>query len=401
MKRILFVDDEASLLEGLRRLLRPQRARWETMFAAGGEEALRMLDHCPCDVVVTDMRMPGVDGAELLKRVRTRFPGVVRIVLSGYCDMESTLRAVTVAHQFLQKPCDTKKLVQAIDRACGLTDALPDESIRRVVGAVGDLPCLPCTSAALMQALDDPEVPVIRLGQIAEQDVGISAKVMQLVNSAFFGRSQEVWTIPRAVTYLGAEVLKQLVVTAEVFRAFQPAKNIEGFSLARIQNHSHLVAAIVAQLPLPKAEIPTATVAALLHDTGKLVLASRLPERFEQICSLAIAESLTFHAAEERLLGASHAEIGSYLLGLWGLPAPIVLAVARHHRPVLEQGGGPGFDVSAAVYFADILARERTPVSGLTSCDGVPSIDQEYVRALGLENELADWRANAETAEVL
>src|ERR1017187_5896099 len=114
MKRILFVDDEPSLLEGLRRMLRPQRARWDVMFANGGEAALRMLEAHPCDVVVTDMRMPGMDGAQLLEQVRDRFPGVVRIVLSGYCEMESTLRAVPVAHQFLQKPCDSASLLQSI-----------------------------------------------------------------------------------------------------------------------------------------------------------------------------------------------------------------------------------------------------------------------------------------------
>src|ERR1035437_3047731 len=140
MKRILFVDDDPSLLEALRRMLRPQRARWETMFAGGGEDALRMLELSPFDVVVTDMRMPGMDGAQLLERVRDRFPGVVRIVLSGYCEMASTLRAVPVAHQFLQKPCDAGSLVQAIERACGLSSALQDEAIRRIVGAVGEWP---------------------------------------------------------------------------------------------------------------------------------------------------------------------------------------------------------------------------------------------------------------------
>jgi HD-like signal output (HDOD) protein len=399
MKRILFVDDDPSLLEALRRMLRPQRARWETMFAGGGEDALRMLELSPFDVVVTDMRMPGMDGAQLLERVRDRFPGVVRIVLSGYCEMASTLRAVPVAHQFLQKPCDAGSLVQAIERACGLSSALQDEAIRRIVGAVGELPCLPRTSAALMQALDDPDVPATRIGHIVEQDVAISAKVMQLVNSAFFGRSQTVTAIAHAVAFLGVEVLKHLVVTAEVFRAFQPRRNIDGFSLDRIQRHSYLVAAIVARLPLPKTVAPAAAIAALLHDAGKLVMAARLPEQCERISRLALAEHLTFHVAEVQVLGVSHAEIGAYLLALWGLPAPVVSAVARHHRPAVEEGDDPRFGAPAAVYFADILAHEREPASDCGSCDGMPSIDQEYPRALGMENQIAVWRGYAETAE--
>ena len=124
--RILFVDDEATLLEGLRRTLRPQRARWEMEFASGGLDALRMMDVSRFDVVVTDMRMPGMDGAQLLEQVRERFPRAVRIVLSGYCDMESTLRAVNFAHQVLQKPCDATRLLQAIERASGLTSAPQD-----------------------------------------------------------------------------------------------------------------------------------------------------------------------------------------------------------------------------------------------------------------------------------
>jgi HD-like signal output (HDOD) protein len=393
MKRILFVDDEPSLLEGLRRMLRPQRARWEMMFASGGEDALRMLEDSAFDVVVTDMRMPGMDGAQLLERVRDRFPCVVRIVLSGYCDTASTLRAVPVAHQFLQKPCDAGILLQAVERACGVTSALQDEAIRRIVGAVGELPCLPRTSAALMRALDDGDVPVAAVAHIVEQDVAVSAKVMQLVNSAFFGRSQRVTTISHAVSFLGVEILKHLVVTAEVFRAFQPGRSIQGYSLARIQSHSHLVATIASQFSLPKAVLPGATVAALLHDAGKLVLASRLPEQCEQVSRLATTEHLTFHAAEQQVLGASHAEIGAYLLALWGLPAAVVSAVARHHRPAVEEGDDPRFGAPAAVYFANMLALEREPESACGTCDEMSTLDQEYLRAVGMENEIAAWRA--------
>ena len=316
MKRILFVDDEPSLLEGLQRMLRPQRTHWEMSFAGGGEEALRMLEGSLFDVVVTDMRMPGMDGAQLLGIVRDRFPGVVRIILSGYCEMESTLRAVPVTHQFIQKPCDGKKLLAAVERACGLTDSLPDESIRKIVSALGQLPCLPHTAATLLRAFDNPDVSVARIAQIVEHDIAISAKVMQLVNSAFFGRSREVTDLHRAVNYLGVEVLRQLVITAEIFRAFLPASRMEGFSLERIQNHSLLTAAIAARLPVPAADVPATAIAALLHDAGTLVLATQLPAEFERIHLLAAADRLPLHTAEELVLGVSHAEIGSYLLGL-------------------------------------------------------------------------------------
>ena len=400
MKRILFVDDEPILLDGLRRMLLPHRARWETMFADGGDAALRMLEACPCDVVVTDLCMPGMDGVQFLERVRDRFPSVVRIILAGLGEKDSTLRAVTVAHQFVEKPCDSASLLQSIERTCGLTSALQDQTIRRIVGAVGELPCLPRTAAALMRALDDPDVPVSKVGQIVGQDVAISAKVIQLVNSALFGRSQMVATIPFAVSLLGIDILKQLVITAEVFRAFRPERNIQGFSLDQIQSHSHLSATIAARLPLPKAAGPVAAIAALLHDAGKLVMASRLPLECERIRRLTIGGQLTFPAAEEQVLGASHAEIGAYLLALWGLPGPIVSAVARHHRPAIEAGDDPRFGPPAAVYFANLLAHERAPDSAGGSRGTEPSIDQEYLRVLGMENEIAGWRAIAESVEV-
>jgi DNA-binding NarL/FixJ family response regulator len=227
MKRILFVDGEACPVEGFERLPGPQAARWDILIASGGDAALRMLEAHPCDAVVTGMRLPGMDGVQFLERVRDRFPGVVRILQAGDSEKAATLRAVEVAHQFLPKPCDAGCMVQTIERACGLTSTLRDNVIRRTVGAVGELPCLPRTAAALMRALEDPDAPVSRIGHIVGQDVAISAKVMQLANSAFFGRSQEVTTIPHAVAVLGVEVLKQLVIAAEIFRAFQPRRHIE------------------------------------------------------------------------------------------------------------------------------------------------------------------------------
>ena len=371
-------------------MLRPHRNHWDMRFAGGGEEALAILAREPCDVVVTDMRMSGLDGAQLLERVRDQYPGVVRIVLSGYCEMEATLRAVKVTHQFIQKPADGERLRQAIDRACGLTSVLKDETIRKVVGALGVLPCMPRVATALMRALDDGNVGISEVGRIISQDVAISAKVMQLVNSAFFGRMQQVTTIQSAVSFLGVDVLKQLVVTAEIFRAFQPAEAAVGFSLAAFQDHAHVAARIAGRLPLSCRAAQTATVASLLHDVGKLVLASLLARQFQQALREAEARGLPLHVTEEELLGASHAEIGAYLLGLWGLPPAIVSAVARHHHPAVEKDDDPRFGAPAAVYFANALAHVYT--------DGAAAapVDMEYAEALGVAGEIASWQAFAE-----
>lgn len=390
MKRIVFVDDERSVLEGLRRMLRPLRDHWDMRFAGGGEEALAVLAREPCDIVVTDMRMSGMDGAQLLEHVRERHPSVVRIVLSGYSEMDATMRAVKVAHQFLQKPVDADRLKALIDRACNLTSVLKDQTIRKVVGALGVLPCMPSIATAVMQALEDANVGIGEVGRIIGRDVAISAKVMQLVNSAFFGRMHQVTSIQAAVSFLGVDVLKQLVVTAEIFRAFRPGEAARGFSLTDFQDHAHLAARIASRLPLSRRAAETATVAALLHDVGKLVLASLLAPQFQRAIQKAAERKAPLHIVEEELLGASHAEIGAYLLGLWGLPPAIVTAVARHHHPSLDPGDEPPFGAPAAVYFANTLAHISQ------EGDAAAPPDPAYAEALGVAGELAAWQSFAQ-----
>ena len=374
MKRILFVDDEPKVLEGLQRMLRPQRKQWEMVFANSGAEALAVLEAAPFDVIVSDMRMPEMDGAALLEQVQKRFPGVIRMVLSGYFEMEMAMRAVPVAHQYLAKPCDPEKLRDAIERACGYAAILTDEAARRVVGAIGRLPTLPRTCTALMEALRNPDVAIEEIGRIIEQDVGMTAKVLQLVNSAFFGLLQEVTTVRTAVSHLGLDVLKQLVLSVEIFRTFHPQQQLPGFSIETFQNHSRLAAAIAARLPAPKKTVAEAVVAALLHDTGKLVLASRLPGPFQTALETSAREGRPLPEVEKELTGTGHAEIGAYLLALWGLPLPIVDAVCRHHHPAVAAERGPGLDVLALTHLADALAFEQvkdTPAeaaAGAGSC---------------------------------
>lgn len=399
MKRVLFVDDEPKVLEALERMLRPQRGEWEMVFAASGAEALQLLETRPFDVIVTDMRMPEMDGAQLLEQVQKRFPGVVRLVLSGYFEMEMAIRAVPVAHQYLAKPCDAAKLRLAIEHACDFTSILTDEAARKVVGAVGTLPSVPRTCAALLAALGNPDVPIEEIGKIIEQDVGMSAKVLHLVNSAFFGLLQEITTVRAAVSYLGLDVLKQLVVSAEIFRTFQPRQRVAGFSIEGFQDHCRRAAAIAARLPAPLKITSAAIVASLLHDSGKLVLALRLPRQFELALQTARRRERPLYEIEPEVIGTGHAEIGAYLLALWGLPLPVVDAVRRHHQPVVT-GGNTGLDVLAITHIADGLACEVDPENPDQPPAPFPVIDLEYVAKLGMTGELPGWRELARQVPV-
>lgn len=394
MRRVLFVDDEPRILDGLRRMLRPLREEWEMAFAPGGESALALLDAHPFDVIVSDMRMPGLDGAALLNRVRDHYPQIVRIVLTGQTEMNTALRVVPVAHQFLAKPCDTGVLRVAIERACHLQSLLNDDTIRRNVAAMGDLPSLPRTYHELTRALADPDASLQKVARIVEHDVGISAKILQLVNSAFFGLSHSITNIQSAVSYLGIATLKNLVLSVEVFRAFQPKRALNGFSLEALQYHSRVAAHIAVRLPVPKHLTDTVFVAGMLHDVGKLILAAKFSERFENTLAEARKEHCPLYKVEERERGFSHAEIGAYLLGLWGPPYNVVEAVAFHHTA--NQAAGQDLDAVSGVHVADLLAHEIDDPPPGQGAEAPPAENRDAeFQALGLMENLAEWRAMA------
>ncbi len=399
MRRLIFVDDEPRNLEGMRRMLRPQRHDWEMAFAPNGDAALALMEASSFDVIISDMRMPGMDGAALLCQVREKFPHVVRIVLSGHTELSTALRVVPVAHQFLAKPCDAEMLRVAVERACHLKALLHDESIRSTVGALGDLPSLPRTYEALTQCLEDPDTSLLKVAKIVEQDVGISAKILQLVNSAFFGVSRSITNIQSAVSYVGINTLKSLILSVEIFRIFKPKKPVPGFCLEELQRHARFTANVAARLPIPKHLVDVALVAGMLHDVGKLILAWKLPDRFAKQLREAAEENCPLYTVEEREYGFGHAEIGAYLLGLWGLPYSVVEAVALHHGP--NRVPHQNFDAVSAVYAANVLAHEQEAPPLNVPLEKHPDPLLEELVAFGVEQQLSDWRVMAASVHVL
>jgi len=390
VKRVLFVDDEAHVLDGLRDLLRRQRHEWEMVFALGGEAAVREIEAQPFDVVVSDMRMPGIDGATLLGLVQDRHPETVRIILSGQTELEAALRAVPVAHQFLAKPCDRDDLRRAVERACLSQALLADDAVRRAAGGAGQIPSAPSLYTRLVEATTDEEISIAEIGALVESDVAMCAKVLQLVNSSFFGLGRRVSSAREAVAYLGIASLRALVVSAGAFRAFSSPEGIDGFSVEALETHSTRVARLAAELLPDKRDAEDAFTAGMLHDVGKLVLAAHRPDELAQLVAAARESGQPLHVVERERTGVTHAEIGAYLLTLWGLPHSIVEAVAHHHAPgrlELER-----LDPVAAVHIADALIVEQEQRALGGAAEGPSAY---CIACLEIGDQLGAWRGLA------
>ena len=390
MKRILFVDDESNILDGIRRMLHADRKRWDIHFAVGGEAALHACEAANFDVVISDMRMPGMDGATLLGNIRDRFPGTARIILSGYSEGALSERAVPVAHRLLVKPCDAAELRNTIERVCALQEILCAPELRRIIGSVGELPCLSRTYISLTQAVENPDASIIQVADIIEQDVAMSAKVLQLVNSAFYGLAQNATNLRSAASHLGMETIKHLALATETFRVFAPSSRISESVCEAIQQHAHRTAAIVGKLPLDMKTRDCTVVAALLQDVGRLILSSRMPNEFSSILAMTRERKCEPFEAEEEILGTSHAEIGAYLLGLWHIPDHSVEAIAHHHHPTRIPHSG--FDSSIAVYVADLLSRELDAHPQDATGSQLRESDRSCLEAFGILQRFGEFR---------
>lgn len=396
MTRVLFVDNDPSGFEVLKGSANFNSHQWELFFAPHADAALLQLTANSFDVIVSDVRNPGTDGAALLKKVCERFPGVVRIALSAQSEIASALRAVPVAHQFLVKPCDADTLRVAIERATSLSNLLHSEVLAKIVGSVRDLPVLPRTYLDLREAVAKPNYSMKQIVSIVEQDVSVSAKILQLVNSALFGRAKHISSVHMAVCALGSEVLQNLVLSAEVFCVFEKAKSLKGFSFEDLHIHSQLTSRIAARIPCAAHVRDAATVAGLLHDIGKLVVATHWPEHFSRALAASRETKMPLWLEERELMGVSHAEIGSYLLGLWGMPSLMIEAVALHHDPMSIPHNG--LDAVGIVHIANELAHQN-PVYPLADAP-LPrrGIDERFLQSLGITDQIDAWKEIAKSA---
>jgi putative nucleotidyltransferase with HDIG domain len=380
--RIVFVDDEVNILEGMRRAFHSMRGEWSMEFLPSGAAALASLALLPADVIVSDMRMPGMDGWQLLAEVKRLYPQTVRLVLSGQADATSVLRAVGTAQRYLAKPCASEAVKAAIAQTQMLRQLLSSDRLARLVGEVGMLPSAPTAFQDILTCLQDPTASLGDVARLIGRDVAMTANIMKLVNSAFFGSRRPVVSAERAVAYLGMDTIGALVLGHSVFKGGE-GSSTPGFDWEQLWQHSlqtgSAARAISFAENLSTAEADEAFLAGVLHDVGKVVFATR---------AASVANVPAVGDDTMATMQAHHAEVGAYLLGLWGFPNSIVEAVAFHHTPSLVSQ--KCLTLAGIVHIADRLVHQR--------CDSASAqidlgLEPGYLDSVGLDGGVSRWSA--------
>jgi HD-like signal output (HDOD) protein/CheY-like chemotaxis protein len=387
--RVLFVDDEPRVLEGLKRMLRPKRNEWQMTFVGSAQAALEALKAEPCEVVVTDMRMPGMSGAELLEVVQREYPDTIRLILSGQAETESVMKALGVSHQFLSKPCDAEILQGTIARAFTLRDLAGNQAIKTLVARIDKLPTLPATYQKLVACLKNPNASMDDVANIISMDPAMSARLLKVVNSAYFGLAKPVAEVRRAGTLLGLDRLMALVLGQGIFTGADMPQ-VRGFSLEQLWAHSIATATAAHRIAidedLDKEQVAAAFLAGMLHDIGKLVLAMGMPAEYARVLELSQGRPGSEREIETLELQAAHTDVGAYLVGLWGLPNTIAEAIAFHEDPAQSTGE---FGLPGIVHVADRIAH-HPGVADMRAPE--LQLDCEYLERIGKTGRWNEWR---------
>ncbi len=384
--RILLVDDERPMLDLARHMLKATNKAWQASFATSGDAALGMMEGERFDFVVSDLRMPRMNGFQFLNEVMRSSPASHRILLSGFSDQEEIARCAGPAHQFLSKTWDLAPLKSALQRELELRAAIDSDKIVKLLSPGRSLPTIPSVYFAIMEALRDPKCSIDTVGQVVASDATLTAKSLQLVNSAFFGFGRKVSSASEATLLLGLSRIRCLALTTQFFSSFDLPIPQLGL-LEQIWEHSLNVGQNARKLVEMEGGTQTgaeqAFTAGVLHDIGKVLLADSLGAPYFSLLAEAAASREPLHALELRELGVTHAQVGAYILALWGLPTELVEAVGFHHEPgrVKQRGFAP----LTAVHVANAIE---------AAAAGKPAeLDAPYLSQMGFSSRVTDWQA--------
>ena len=387
-KRVIFVDSDRAVLDGLRQILNPLKEECEMEFVEAPATVLPGISEKPFDAIVTELRLKGMNGLDLLEEVWKQHPSTIRLVLSDEADQDTAVKTAAAAHQFLSKPSDSIALRGTLQRALALSSLLNNESLQQLASRLDSLPSLPPVYMQVMDELQSPNTSLQKIGKLISEDIGMTAKILQLVNSAFFGVRRRVESPSQAASLLGIDNIRGMMLGVHVFSEFKDGP--PNFSADALWTHSVSVGGFAKKI----AEMETGDLkvisdsltAGMLHDAGKLVLATNLPEDYSIAISRYESGEMTPQAAETSLFGASHSEVGAFLMGLWGFHQPVVEALAFHHRP--ESFMAETFTPLIAVHAANAIDHHLRKRSMSQQSE---DMNRTYLEKLGFAERIPAW----------
>jgi HD-like signal output (HDOD) protein/CheY-like chemotaxis protein len=388
LTRVLFVAPDTTIVADLLQVLPAYGETWEIELAERPDDALAILATAPFDVVVCDVDAPGPDRNPFLRAVRERHPDAARIVLSTPTDEGDFVKVVTTAHQFLAKPFDPHLLVEAVHRAQRLRDELQEAGIRAEIGGIETLPSPPATLRDVLAVVESPESTADDIAATLAQDVALTAKLLQLANSAFFARATKATRVRDAVIRLGSETVRSMILTRAVLRVIDHPELLPPRWGERFNAFTAATADLAGRLARPAA-VADAYCAGVLVECGQLVLAACRPDVFRYHLRERERSGLSLSSIESATFGVTHGKAGAYLLSLWGFPWPVVEAAGQHDREVRTGTRFP-FDCLNAVRVArSVVERDRGSMCG--PARGTLATDAE-LDARGALAVVEQWR---------
>jgi HD-like signal output (HDOD) protein len=388
VRKILLVGNNGDERPALLKALTSPTHEWDLDWISGGQMALEQLSRTSYDAIICHMDLPGLSGVNLLEIVRKHYPQIIRFMLSEATTTENQYKTAGTAHQILPLT-NQKSFVDILQRSFALNNLLAQPELKRLVLKLRNLPSLPSLYTDMMAEIESSEASLERIGSIISQDPAMSAKILQLINSPFFGLSRSVVSPTQAATLLGIDIIRGLVLCINVFSQFNPL-TLEKLGISSLWEHSARVgsyAKIVAREEhADKKSSDYAFTGGVLHDIGKLVLADNLPVQYFSALGTSARKEVELFETEKDIFGATHAQVGAYLLGLWGLPQPIVEAVAFHHTPIDYPESI--FNPVTAVHAANYIEHQRHPAHWTRKTS---LIQASYIEQMGLTNRINVW----------
>ena len=388
-KNILLVDEDALVLKALKRSLRRFKDQCNVYYAQSAKGALAQLDQDGIDVLITEVRLIDSDSELFLRSFLKRHPSAARIVLTGYTSSDAIFKFAGLAHQLLAKPWSDQTLIETIERADLISRMLADDGMKQTLNLIESFPTIPSVYLELTEKLKNNEASMEEIGAIIIRDPSLTIKLLQIVNSPYYGLPIPVTDPQKAVNLLGLDIVKGFVLSSGIFKQYEQS-SIVCLQIDTLWQHSLKAANIVRQIAkrerLAKEIEEASFVASLLHDVGKIIIASNFPNEHREICSRTASGGLPFWHAEQLVLGVSHAEIGAYLLGLWGLPLTIIKAVQEHHRPNMDEH--TQIDQTVLVHVANAIEK----ASGPPSRNPIEDLNADVIARLNLGGSIAQWQ---------